>query len=60
MQLYTVYAISITTIFYPPKPEGCDSWTLNTTTATWEPPVPHPEDALSYTWDEDNQQWVGD
>jgi len=45
-------------IFIHPKPYA--SWTLNTTTATWEPPVPHPEDALSYSWDEDNQQWVGD
>jgi|TARA_R100000081_G_scaffold21580_1_gene9307 hypothetical protein len=43
-------------IFIHPKPFA--SWTLNTTTATWEPPVAHPEDALDYVWDEDNQQWV--
>jgi len=45
-------------IFVHPKP--FPSWTLNTTTAQWEAPVAHPEDALDYVWDEDNQQWVRD
>jgi hypothetical protein len=43
-------------IFIHAKPFS--SWTLNTTTAMWEPPVAHPEDELLYTWDEDNTQWV--
>jgi len=58
-------------IFHPPQPEGCDSWTLNTTTGLWDPPIPRPElteeDAMwarHYEWDEsvyqaDNTQgWV--
>ena len=46
-------------IFHPAKPEGCDSWTLNTTTGHWDPPIPQPElteeqkEARSqYVWDE--------
>ena len=38
------------------------SWTLNTTTATWEPPKPMPSTTTDglvdrYTWDETNQVW---
>ena len=47
----------INDIFIHPKPYP--SWTLNTSTAMWEAPVPRPEDDLKYVWDEDNQQWVG-
>ena len=43
--------------FIPPKP--FPSWVLNETTCLWESPIPYPNDALRYTWDEDNQQWVG-
>jgi len=46
-------------IFHPAKPEGNDSWTLNTTTGMWEePPITKPEEpgegALRpyYVWDE--------
>jgi hypothetical protein len=46
-------------IFHPEKPEGCDSWTLNTTTGMWDSPIPQPElteeqkEAFSYyIWDE--------
>ncbi len=41
--------------FYPPQP--FDSWTLNTDTYTWEPPVSHPTDGNPYTWNEDTQTW---
>ena len=50
-------------IFYPPKPEGCDSWTLNTTTGWWNPPIEEPEitqeqaDAEQYyVWNESAYQ----
>jgi len=39
------------------------SWTLNTTTARWEPPTPEPstmtvdEVAESYTWNESTKAW---
>ena len=46
-------------IFHPAKPEGHDSWTLNTTTGMWDPPIPKPDETLEqiraanyYTWDE--------
>jgi len=46
-------------IFHPAKPEGHDSWTLNTTTGMWDAPIAQPElteeqiEARSYyTWDE--------
>lgn len=42
--------------FIPPKP--FDSWTLNTSTYTWEAPVAYPTDGGSYDWDEENTQWV--
>ena len=58
-------------IFHEPKPENCDSWTLNTTSGFWEPPIPQPElpeeqlvTGNYYRWDEaayqaDNTQgWV--
>ena len=50
-------------IFHPAKPEGHDSWTLNTTTGMWDAPLPQPElteaevEAMSYyVWDEDAYQ----
>lgn len=42
--------------FVPPKPFA--SWTLNETTAQWEPPVAMPEDDKDYSWDEAAQAWV--
>ena len=42
--------------FIPIKPYN--SWTLNTTTAQWDPPVDHPTDGTSCEWDEQNQQWI--
>ena len=42
--------------FYPPKPYA--SWTLNTTTFTWEAPTPMPTDGKLYTWDEPTTSWI--
>ena len=46
-------------IFYPPldvdnKGKLMESWTLNTTTGTWTPPISLPSDAdtVGYNWDE--------
>ena len=36
--------------FTPPKPHA--SWTLNSTTYFWEPPVAFPTDGKSYIWNE--------
>ena len=41
--------------FYAPKP--FNSWTLNTDTYVWEPPVSYPTDGNPYTWNEDTQTW---
>ena len=41
--------------FYEPKP--WDSWTLNTTTYLWEPPVAYPDDGEVYLWNEGTQSW---
>lgn len=45
--------------FVPPKP--FDSWTLNTDTFNWQPPVPWPTETPEgkiYNWDEENQEWI--
>lgn len=45
--------------FIPPQPYP--SWVLNTNTARWESPVPHPEDDSAtneYRWDETTTSWV--
>tara|TARA_S200000501_G_C20822994_1_gene743731 strand:- start:64 stop:456 length:393 start_codon:yes stop_codon:yes gene_type:complete len=36
--------------FYEPQPYA--SWTLNSTTCYWEPPVTYPSDGKVYDWDE--------
>lgn len=41
--------------FIPPKPY--DSWTLDTNTCLWEPPVGYPQDGNAYVWNEQEQQW---
>ena len=48
---------SVNDAFISPKP--FDSWTLNTTTFKWDPPVARPDDfeSNSYYWNEDNQSW---
>lgn len=42
--------------FYPQQPYP--SWTLNTDTWSWTPPIPHPEDGFIYDWDENSQSWI--
>jgi hypothetical protein len=42
--------------FSPPK--LYDSWTLNSSSCVWEPPVAYPEDGKSYAWDEDAADWI--
>lgn len=41
-------------VFYAPQPYA--SWTLNTSTWTWEPPVVYPGDGV-YHWNEVDQTW---
>ena len=41
--------------FYEPQPYP--SWTLNTTTCLWEPPVAYPSNDKSYEWDETTKSW---
>ena len=41
--------------FYAPKPY--ESWTLNTTTSLWEPPVAYPTDGEIYSWNEETTSW---
>lgn len=42
--------------FIPPQPYP--SWTLNTFSYLWEPPVPYPIDGKDYVWDEYTTSWV--
>lgn len=53
--------------FYIPESdvfvESCEyaSWTLNTETLTWEPPIPDPSNAEEdqlYFWDEESKSWI--
>jgi len=55
------YYNSIHDIFHPPSPHN--SWTLNTTTGHWEPPIERPQetdqeylDGKEYVWNEDAYQ----
>jgi len=43
-------------VFYEPKPHS--SWTLNTTTWTWDSPIPYPKDGNHYLWSEYSQNWI--
>ena len=45
-------------VFYPPSP--FPSWTLDSATWTWQPPVAKPvsDGSVIYDWDENNQTWV--
>jgi hypothetical protein len=38
-------------------PQPFPSWTLNTETGNWNPPVPYPDDGNEHTWNEDTQEW---
>lgn len=35
-----------------------ESWTWNSETFNWEPPVEMPEDGEFYEWDEDSTSWI--
>ena len=41
--------------FHAPQPYP--SWTLDTTTYTWTPPVPRPDETNPYLWNEETQTW---
>jgi hypothetical protein len=43
-------------VFYTMQPYP--SWSLNTTTWLWTPPVAYPTDARMYQWDETTQTWL--
>lgn len=44
-------------VFYGAKPY--DSWVLNTSTWSWEAPVPYPETVTgTVEWNEETQNWV--
>ncbi|MFY8212618.1 MAG: hypothetical protein ACOVLB_08145 [Candidatus Nanopelagicus sp.] len=47
---------SFNDVFIPQKPFY--SWILNTSTWTWDAPVPMPTDGKVYRWDENAQQWI--
>jgi hypothetical protein len=38
-------------------PQPYPSWTLNTETYLWEPPVPYPV-SKTYSWSEEDLEWV--
>jgi hypothetical protein len=44
-------------VFVEPQPYS--SWTFDTATANWVPPVPRPSvpDIYTLVWDEENQEW---
>ena len=42
-------------LFYSPQPYP--SWTLNESTAIWDPPTPHPNDDKIYVWNEATKAW---
>ena len=58
-------------IFYIPREKGFESWTLNTTTGAYEPPIAMPNydiskyeiDGVTYkyclNWNESTQKWEG-
>ena len=41
--------------FVPPKPYA--SWTLDSSSCLWQPPVPMPADGKAYSWNETTQTW---
>ena len=43
-------------VFYAPSP--FPSWTLNTNTWSWDPPVAYPTDGKRYEWNEETKNWV--
>jgi hypothetical protein len=43
-------------VFYTQSPHP--NWILNTTTWTWDPPIPCPSDGNSYVWSDSSSSWV--
>jgi hypothetical protein len=41
--------------FYAPKPYA--SWSLDTETCLWNPPVAYPDDGETYNWNESTTSW---
>lgn len=41
--------------FYAPKPYP--SWVFDEESCLWNPPVPHPTDGFTYTWDDATVSW---
>jgi len=39
-------------------PQPFPSWTLNSDSYLWEPPIPMPTDGKLYTWDEATKSWI--
>ena len=55
--------VSMGWIYHPDNndfstPRPFDSWTLNTETFTWVPPVSKPVGGTGSSWDEEQQKWV--
>ena len=49
---------SVADAFYPEKPEGYDSWVLDTDTYLWKPPVDMPADTSKiWRWNESTTSW---
>lgn len=46
----------INDVFYSAQP--FPSWSLNTSTWTWEAPVPYPDVTKVYRWNEENLSWI--
>lgn len=42
--------------FIPEKPYS--TWVLNEETCTWEAPIPMPDEAGPWRWDNENNNWV--
>mgnify|MGYP003640422214 CR=1 FL=1 len=42
-------------VFYEQQPYA--SWTLDTNTWLWNPPIAYPDDGNMYSWDEENETW---
>jgi hypothetical protein len=45
-------------VFYPPSPYP--SWTINTSTWSWQAPVAYPTDGKIYTWSESTKSWISE
>jgi hypothetical protein len=45
--------------FIPPKPEGLDSFIVDSEIGWWVPPIPYPDDSAGpFEWDEPSVSWI--